>query len=70
MELKKAIENGDKTRREICEEVGITPPQLSMYETGMRNVPVFTVKRLAKAVGLTPADLRPDLAAIFGPDSK
>lgn len=65
MDIAETIKASGKTRAEICAEAGISQPTLSMVESGKRKIGPAHCTLLARALGVSPADLRPDLAAIF-----
>lgn len=62
------VSNG-LSRDQICREAGISRTLLSMIESGGRRPGQNTVARLAKALGVTVRDLRPDLADLFAGQS-
>ena len=67
VDINKLIEQSGKPRAQIWKEAGITSPFLSMLQSGDRRVGnPDTIRSLAEALGCTPADLRPDLAELFG----
>lgn len=70
MDIKSHIKSEKLSRAEICKETGMTASALSMIVTGSRVIGLDKVEGLAKALGVKPADLRPDLAKIFAPDYK
>jgi transcriptional regulator with XRE-family HTH domain len=65
MNITNHIKKCGKTRAEICAEAGISTAYLSMIEHGERRIGVAKLTALADALGVDPADIRPDLAAIF-----
>jgi transcriptional regulator with XRE-family HTH domain len=66
MDMTNLILRSGKPRAKICAEAGISPAFLSLLESGQRKVGVKNVTSLASALGVSPADLRPDLAQHFG----
>ena len=55
--LEKAIEESDKSQRQIAAEVGYTRPNvLSMMKQGQTKIPLEKAPLLAKACGLDPAE--------------
>jgi transcriptional regulator with XRE-family HTH domain len=44
-------------QRELAEKAGLTPASLSRIETGTQEPYMSTVRKLAKALGVEPADL-------------
>jgi len=65
MDIKQIIADCGLTRAEICQRAGITRGFLSMLESGTRSVGTDRIAAVAMALGVTPAKLRPDLAALF-----
>ena len=65
MEIRALINNSGKTRAEIIAQVGLSPAYLSMLESGERSVGKKYLTALADCLGVTPATLRPDLAALI-----
>lgn len=47
--------------------VGVSGVQWHRYETGARKVSADKVPAVSRLTGIPPQELRPDLAAIFGP---
>lgn len=50
--------------------VGISGVQWHRYEAGTRSVSADKVPEVAKLTGISPEQLRPDLASIFAPSTK
>lgn len=69
MNITDHIERHALSRRDICQSAGISPALLSLIEAGERQITPKRVGSLAKALGVSPAQLRPDLAEVFGPVS-
>ena len=65
MDTSYLIKASGKTREQICAEAQISRGMLSLIERGERRIGVQSVAKLAAALGVDPADLRPDLAALF-----
>ena len=65
MDITGHIEKNGLSRAKICADAGISQPYLSMIERGKRKVGSEKVVSLAKALGVSTKDLRPDLAAAF-----
>lgn len=65
MNITDHIEASGRTRGQICELAGISRAMLSMIENGDRKISPSRAQALAEALGITAADLRPDLAALF-----
>jgi len=65
MTIRDIVIASGKTREQICEQAGISRTYLSLIENGRRQIGVSKARGLADALGVTPMDLRPDLAAIF-----
>ncbi|GLP86273.1 helix-turn-helix domain-containing protein [Tritonibacter mobilis] len=66
MNISEHISARGLSREEICEEAGISRTFLSLIESGARRPGLHTVEKLARALGVSVRDLRPDLASIFG----
>lgn len=66
MNITEHINEQGLSREKICKEAGISRAFLSLIERKERTPGPNTVGPLAKALGLTVRDLRPDLAGIFG----
>ncbi|WP_102856399.1 helix-turn-helix domain-containing protein [Phaeobacter piscinae] len=66
MDITEHINTKGLSRDKICEQAGISRPFLSLIERKERSPGPKTVGRLAKALGVTVRDLRPDLAGLFG----
>lgn len=65
MDMKQLVKRSGKTRRNICEEAGISRALLSLLESGQRQIGLQKLESLSIALGAKPFELRPDLAAIF-----
>ena len=65
MDIAELIKKSGRSRREICERAQITKSRLSQIEASNGPVSVMLLPRLADALGVTPAELRPDLAELF-----
>lgn len=59
------IERSGKTRTELAQEVGVSRPYMSQIASGTRKPGAAILARLADALNCKPADLRPELAAVF-----
>ena len=66
MNISEHISTNGLSREAICEEAKISRTFLSLIESGARRPGLQTVGALAKALGVSVRDLRPDLASIFG----
>lgn len=66
MDIRAHIEERGLSRQVICHEAGISASYLSMIEGGDRRIGASKAARLAAALGVSVADLRPDLAELFG----
>lgn len=64
------IEASGKTRREICEEAKVSPSFLYLFEKGDRKPGAKTLPKLAAALGVEPAELRPDWVAHLSPKQR
>ena len=51
--LKELREDADKGQKEIAEYLGITQQQYSLYETGVRKIPIEQIIALAKYYNVT-----------------
>lgn len=65
MDITSHIEARGLSRAEVCREAGISASYLSMIEAGARQVGPNRVAALARALGVSVGDLRPDLAGLF-----
>ena len=65
MDIQKLVKGADLSRTEICKATGMSLAHLSAIEHGRRKIGVDKIAKLAIALGVTPAKLRPDLAQIF-----
>jgi len=65
MDITEHIRTRGLKRGAICKAAGISRAYLSLIERGQRRVGPEKVRALAGAMGLSIADLRPDLAEIF-----
>lgn len=70
MDMKAMIKKSGKPQRAIANETGISETTLSQYVSGFRKVGQKNIHALSSALGVTPADLRPDLAEIFAGSKK
>ena len=68
MSLKDIITNSGLTRKDICDAVGVSSSYLANVESGSRKVGVTKVEQFAQVLGVSPSDIRPDLAALFVKD--
>lgn len=59
MNLRRYLARKGATQAELADKLGINQSTLSRWLT--RGVPPMRVRAVAKATGLTPAQLRPDL---------
>lgn len=50
------------TQDALAKELGVHPLTISRWETGERRIDEDRVPTIAEKTGLSPADLRPDLA--------
>ncbi|AHD00461.1 helix-turn-helix domain-containing protein [Leisingera methylohalidivorans] len=66
MNITEHISANGLSREKICQEAGISRAFLSLIERNERSPGPQTVGRLAKALGVSVRDLRPDLAGLFG----
>jgi transcriptional regulator with XRE-family HTH domain len=69
MDIKNLIQKSGKSRTQIVAESGVSQSYLSLIERGHRNVGPMHVSMLAKSLGVTVADLRPDWVALVSPKS-
>jgi len=54
--IEKAIDESDKTQKEIAEELGYENPNIiTMFKQGHTKVPLRTIGPLARAIGIDPA---------------
>lgn len=65
MNITEHINENGLSRASICEKAGISRAHLSLVERNLRSIGPSKVKGLADALGVTVADLRPDLAEVF-----
>lgn len=70
MNITEAIRLSGKTRKQICEESGISISLLSLAEKGKRNIGIYNIRAVADALGVTPSDIRPDFAALFADEHR
>lgn len=66
MNISEHINTNGLSREAICTEAMISRTFLSLIESGARRPGLQTVGKLAKALGVSVYDLRPDLEEIFG----
>lgn len=66
MGTQEAIARSGLKDRQISEAVGKSIPTVWRWRNGELTPEPQDCKRLAEILGCTPADLRPDLAEIFG----
>lgn len=57
LNVRQAREAKDFTQEKLAEKAGLDPTYISGIERGIRNPGIKNVARLAKALGLTTADL-------------
>ena len=65
MNLTDHISTQKLSRADVCEKAGISRAYLSLIERGQRRIGPEKVCALAAALGVSVADLRPDLAGLF-----
>lgn len=65
MDIQKRIERSGLTDAQIAAELGTQPATVWRYRKGQRRPNETHLRRLSQLLGCTPADLRPDLAALF-----
>jgi len=53
------------TDAQIAEEMGVSPSTVWRWRHSKFEVGLYDVVQLSKLLGCTPAELRPDLAALF-----
>jgi len=66
MNITEHISANGLSREAICEQAEISRTFLSLIESGARRPGLQTVGKLAKALGVSICDLRPDLVSLFG----
>jgi transcriptional regulator with XRE-family HTH domain len=65
MDIKTLVNQSGKSRSEICAETGMSQGFLSLIESGQRKPRGEYLSKLAQSLGVSPADIRPDLAAML-----
>ena len=64
--LLKAMKTRKVTKTELCERIGMKPPQFTRIVQGDINVTLAMIGRLAKGLDIAPAKLLPNTMAIAG----
>lgn len=63
------LDASKKTRKEIADEIGLgTPQALSMMRNGIMKIPLKSAGRLAKSLGIDPANFARRVMAEYTPD--
>ena len=57
------------TRDEICRRAGVSRSMLSQIETGGRRAGLKTAASLARVLGISRLEIRPDIAAFASGDA-
>lgn len=55
-----------KTQQEFAAELGVTNITVSRWETGVRKIGRDRLSAVAEKTGISPRELRPDLAELLG----
>lgn len=55
--IKRARVRKDMTQYDLAESAGVSQPAISQIETGRNKVSLETLVKLAKALGISPAEL-------------
>lgn len=58
--MRKKRRDQDLSQENLAEKCDLDPSYLSSIERGLRNVPLKTIVRIAKALKCRPGDLMPD----------
>lgn len=66
MDIKAIFQASGKSQSQIASETGVSSGYVSLVLSGQRSVGPDRLKVFADALGVTPADIRPDLASLFG----
>ena len=53
------------TQDQLAELLGVSKPTVSRWETGERRVDIDLIPKISEVTGISPAELRPDLASLF-----
>lgn len=53
------------SQERLADLLGVARTTVARWETGVRRVDQEMLSKIAEATGIAPADLRPDLAALF-----
>jgi tellurite methyltransferase len=53
------------TQNALAIRLGVYSITVSRWESGRRNIDVELLPRISRLTGISPAELRPDLAALF-----
>lgn len=69
MTVAEHIKASGKTNQEIAKEVGVSSSLIAMIAIGQRRVSDRLLPGLSAALGVSPRELRPDLATLFDADS-
>lgn len=64
--LLKAMKTKRITKAELCERIGMKPPQFTKIIQGEANVTITMIGRIAKGVGVPPSRLMPSRLAVAG----
>lgn len=66
MSIKHIIEASGRARSDIIADAGISQSHFALIESGQRKIGLRHIAALAAALGVSPADLRPDWAELVG----
>jgi transcriptional regulator with XRE-family HTH domain len=66
-QLKKYRKTADLTQIEAAREVGVTRETWARWELGHRKIARSILPVVAEKTGISPRELRPDLAELMGP---
>ena len=69
MNAAKAIQRSGLTDRQLSERVGVGIPAINRYRSGKRLPEQWIVPKLAAALGVPRAAIRPDWAAALSEDA-
>jgi len=56
------------SQRQLADMLGVSTAAISRWEAGERKPDGELVPMISEKTGISPAELRPDLAALMGPD--
>jgi transcriptional regulator with XRE-family HTH domain len=53
------------SRANLARLLGVSPPQITRWEAGQRDISIKAIARIAERTGISPAELRPDFAQVL-----